>query len=302
MRFGLAPRRTNHQQLEELCHHFASTKSPEVAGLLRQAMTLLGALSPSKPLIERALEGVISEKSNLTLTLRNLGTTSDLSSGVEQRKSIVLLGPVDFEPSYHRAGNPYALIYNPDVVEKILNFSGVTEVTRTIFLNQQTQCFVSSLPSRSLERLFPPGSTVVAKPDPVTGNAEPVFTRLLPLSCKLEICASPQDIFVSGEPNMLQNAVWHLLHHFEKVKVEGFNLFTSHQKYSAANTIKIQRSRQLQQLLGFSHHDPIMNWLFLKALWKNGRIETAGTLETILRMSFDQYLDTLHELYGVEIS
>lgn len=264
-------------------------------------MTLLGALSPSKPLIERALEGVISEKSNLALSLRNLGTTPDFGVRAERTTSIALFGPLDFEPSHHDRGAPYAVIYNPAVVEKILTFSEVSKVKRTIFLNQQTQSFVSSLPPHSFERLFPSGSTVVAKPHPVNGIAEPAFTRSLPLDCELEICRSPNEVFAFGEPNMLQIAVWHLLHDFGKVKLEGFNLFTSHQKYSSYDATEIQRSRQLQQLMGFSLHNPMMNWLFLKYLWENGKIETADPLERILLMSFDEYLDTLHELYGVEI-
>ena len=52
---------------------------------------------------------------------------------------------------------------------------------------------------------------------------------------------------------------------------------------------------------GFTRHDPISNFIFLKAVYENSLIEADDVLSNILGMTKKEYIDAIQARYGLNI-
>jgi len=280
---------------------WSQTGSLEKIVLLRRGFTLLGLFTVAKPIGERTLTELHLSGSNWVPSRKHLKPNPVSVTQHNQGQCITLLGPVDFRhwqgfgPIEHSAA-----ILNTSIVSHILSTNFRDIVPSTFFLNVETQRFISDLTMDERRRIFPEGSVIVVKSD-LSDAQETSFANVVPGGCGLVVCRSPQHLFKVGSPNMAQNAVWHLLHTHAKVKMVGFNLFTSRSKYGSLSTGRPIEQDEVAQRCGFSQHDPLVNWFFLKRLREMGLIESSGQIAQLLAMSAGEYLERLQTAHGAKL-
>ena len=300
LRKGLAIKKSTSCKIIQLCQIWSQTMSFEEMVCLRRGFTLLGLFTPARPIANRLLtEAQLSGTSWVPAPeVSEHGSASSIKK--DRGECITLFGPVDFK-SWHSFGpiDPCAAILNISMINHILATDFRFMSSCFLFLNLETQRFVSDLTTEERKRIFPPGSTIVAKPDS-RGFPESSFARKIPEGCELIRCRTPNHLYKIGSPNMAQNAVWHLLHSFAKVNLTGFNLFTSNSKYESLPTGRSTGNTNAAQRCGFSQHDPLFNWFFLKRLRNLGLIGASAQLEQLLALSASGYLEQIQAVHGAE--
>ena len=114
------------------------------------------------------------------------------------------------------------------------------------------------------------------------------------------------DVCFIGKPNLIQTCVLDLLKlNPSRIKVFCCNLFASEVAYSnsypSTNMLNIVSGGKVHRGLNsttFTNHDPINNFLILKILCDNKKIQCDPELESVLEMSFEEYMGVLDSIYS----
>ena len=104
-------------------------------------------------------------------------------------------------------------------------------------------------------------------------------------------------IFENGQPNMLQNALFHILRNKpKKIAVEGFNLYCSQRiydkEYKKQNTIK-------QVADAFPEHNIISQYLFIKQLYDRHLFDCDCVMKTIMEKGVISYLKNMETIVNM---
>jgi len=300
LRRGQAVKSSTFHKFARLCQMWSQTASLEKVVILRRGFTLLGLFTPPKPIGERILTELEISKTDWVPSPKTPKNESVSVTPVNHGECITLIGPVDFRP-WQSFGpiKPYAAILNISIIGHVLSTNVRLPSPCFLFVNIETLHFLSELTIDERRRIFPKGSVIVAK-SASRDSLESSFAHMVPDGCDLVLCRSPQHLFKVGSPNMAQNAVWHLLHTHAKVNMVGFNLFTSRSKYGSLLTGRSIDQDKVAQRCGFSQHDPLVNWFFLKRLRALGLIEPSDQIAKVLAMSPGEYLELVQTTHGVQ--
>ncbi|MCP3032733.1 hypothetical protein LF817_15520 [Halobacillus sp. A1] len=106
----------------------------------------------------------------------------------------------------------------------------------------------------------------------------------------------PAEFMFSGSPNALPNALFDILHFNPGyVKVFHSNLFLSHTPYYEGY---FRRKREKTKTWNsFAAHELITQFNFIKNLWNVKLFEADETLEAVLGLTPEKYMDLMEEIY-----
>lgn len=112
------------------------------------------------------------------------------------------------------------------------------------------------------------------------------------------ILFSPNYYLFIGTANMIQNALYDLLHFDPKIiKVFKVNFYLSDKAYHDGYSIHEKRNDFEWRWQQFARHNFMTQLNFIKLLWKSGMIEVDKNCERVLNLKADKYVNELESIY-----
>ncbi|MGP4060490.1 hypothetical protein [Halobacillus sp. H74] len=106
----------------------------------------------------------------------------------------------------------------------------------------------------------------------------------------------PAEFLFSGNPNALPNVLFDILHFNPKyVKVFHCNLYLTNTPHYKGYQLKKREKNSFWQ--AFAVHELITQFNFLKNIWKVKLFEPDKTLEAVLKLTPEKYMETMEEIY-----
>ncbi|MBM7573186.1 hypothetical protein [Aquibacillus albus] len=122
------------------------------------------------------------------------------------------------------------------------------------------------------------------------------FQNKLKSAHKGRVIRSPKQFLLNGSPNQLPNALFDILHFNPKfVKVFHNNLYLSNTPHY--NGYHEQRKENRRLWFSFAVHEFVTQFNFLKNLWEMKQFTADKTLESVLNLTPEKYVELMEEIY-----
>lgn len=112
----------------------------------------------------------------------------------------------------------------------------------------------------------------------------------------------PRVLFFNGSPMMIQNILFDLLHY----KPASIKLFKTTFYLSPKPHLQgyhdiwdYPKNDSFKDIQGFAHHDIVSNFMFVKNLFENKRIEADEACQNVLRLSKEEFVEALESIHSV---
>ncbi|QAS52282.1 hypothetical protein [Halobacillus litoralis] len=106
----------------------------------------------------------------------------------------------------------------------------------------------------------------------------------------------PAEFLFSGSPNALPNVLFDILHFNPKyIKVFHCNLYLTNTPHYQGYQLKKREKNSFWQ--AFAVHELITQFNFLKNIWKVKLFEPDKTLEAVLKLTPEKYMETMEKIY-----
>jgi len=113
---------------------------------------------------------------------------------------------------------------------------------------------------------------------------------------------SPKALFFNGSPMMIQNSLFDLLL-FKPASIKLFNttFYLSPQPHLQGyhDMWDYPKNDSFKDIQGFAHHDIVSNFMFVKNLFENKRIEADAACQNVLRLSKEEFVEALESIHSV---
>lgn len=106
----------------------------------------------------------------------------------------------------------------------------------------------------------------------------------------------PKTIFINGNANMAQAAVYDLIMRGFKIKLIGVDFFTLKNLYEEEHYSAKKKKAEVNIIE--RNHDLLSNFAFLKMLHREGVVMAEGSIKTLNKFSIKEYAEAIQENFG----